>query len=290
MLIQPGESFRKDCRPPRPNSSTPSGAAPPLPRPSTPVALRVVQWNIERGYELPAIVRLLREVNADVVALQEVDVDCERSGSVDTGLVIAEALQLNYLYTCEFLELRSPLRGPRLQGGNRGHHGHALLSKWELRPCPPVEHAHQPVDWAAEGDSRGEPRRGRRLTMKAVVDVGGEGGVPVLVYCGHFEVFAGLLDRLHALADVLQDARDETPQHPTQLLLADCNTSADTSTAGHPPQSHGQCRQRDACKASAPPCLDICTPLSPALLRPLSSVAVWPTASPASVRRTAGTG
>lgn len=34
--------------------------------------LRLVQWNIERGYELPLVIQQLRELEADVVSLQEV--------------------------------------------------------------------------------------------------------------------------------------------------------------------------------------------------------------------------
>ena len=44
-----------------------------------------MQWNIERGYKLDAIIEELKGIDADVVALQEVDVHCERSDSEDTG-------------------------------------------------------------------------------------------------------------------------------------------------------------------------------------------------------------
>ena len=47
--------------------------------------LRNLQWNIERGYKLEEILRELREIDADVIALQEVDIGCERSSGVDTG-------------------------------------------------------------------------------------------------------------------------------------------------------------------------------------------------------------
>lgn len=44
-----------------------------------------MQWNIERGYKLEEIVKELKQIDADVIALQEVDIGCERSLSVDTG-------------------------------------------------------------------------------------------------------------------------------------------------------------------------------------------------------------
>lgn len=51
----------------------------------TPESFSSLQWNIERGYKLPEIIAELRKINADVIALQEIDVGCERSGNADTG-------------------------------------------------------------------------------------------------------------------------------------------------------------------------------------------------------------
>jgi hypothetical protein len=56
---------------------------------SAPKPLKLLQWNIERGYQLPGIIEELRKIDADVISLQEVDVLCERSGGVDTGILIA---------------------------------------------------------------------------------------------------------------------------------------------------------------------------------------------------------
>ncbi len=43
------------------------------------------QWNIERGYKLDAVIAELRAIDADVIALQEIDIGCDRSGGEDTG-------------------------------------------------------------------------------------------------------------------------------------------------------------------------------------------------------------
>lgn len=45
-----------------------------------------LQWNIERGYELNAVIDQLQQLDADIIALQEVDIGCERSGWEDTGV------------------------------------------------------------------------------------------------------------------------------------------------------------------------------------------------------------
>jgi hypothetical protein len=39
--------------------------------------LRLVQWNIERGYQLPLIIEQLQDLDADIISLQEV---CEDPG------------------------------------------------------------------------------------------------------------------------------------------------------------------------------------------------------------------
>lgn len=50
--------------------------------------VRVVQWNIERGYKFDEIVQTLKILDADVLLLQEIDVGCDRSGRRDVGVLI----------------------------------------------------------------------------------------------------------------------------------------------------------------------------------------------------------
>lgn len=63
-LPAPGEVVHVDHRP----QGAPTGSS----NNSTP--LKLVQWNIERGYCLEAIIEQLRGLDADVLALQEVGV------------------------------------------------------------------------------------------------------------------------------------------------------------------------------------------------------------------------
>ncbi|KAK9843329.1 hypothetical protein WJX74_010444 [Apatococcus lobatus] len=125
-LPGPGQLLFHDCRPQQ--------------RLATDIArpVRLLQWNIERGYQLPKILAELREIDADVIALQEVDIGCDRSGSADTGLEIAQALQLNYVFFCEFEELHSPARDARSQGG--GVHGNAFLSRFDIHDARIIQH------------------------------------------------------------------------------------------------------------------------------------------------------
>ena len=50
-----------------------------------PTGLRLVQWNIERGYQYKRILDTLRRLDADIVALQEIDIHCKRSDGIDVG-------------------------------------------------------------------------------------------------------------------------------------------------------------------------------------------------------------
>ncbi|KAG1653171.1 hypothetical protein FOA52_009016 [Chlamydomonas sp. UWO 241] len=103
-----------------------------------PAPIKLLTWNIERGYQLEAIIEELLRLDADVISLQEIDMHCERSNWEDTGRAIARRLGLNYVFLCEFEELYSPLRQPSAQGG--GVHGNAVLSKFDITSVEAVPH------------------------------------------------------------------------------------------------------------------------------------------------------
>jgi hypothetical protein len=69
-LPDPGQVLHLDFRPAP--STTPAPARP---------GLRLVQWNIERGYQLPSIIQQLQELDADIISLQEVQQNETRRSS-----------------------------------------------------------------------------------------------------------------------------------------------------------------------------------------------------------------
>jgi hypothetical protein len=74
QLPRPGQVVHLDFR--RPDAVADKQQPPTTDPPQTisissrPLCL--VQWNIERGYELPLVIQQLQQLDADIVALQEV--------------------------------------------------------------------------------------------------------------------------------------------------------------------------------------------------------------------------
>jgi endonuclease/exonuclease/phosphatase family metal-dependent hydrolase len=121
--------------------------------------LSVVTWNIERGKEYEAIVRVLKALDADVVLLQEVDRGCHRTGYRDVARDLAHALEMNWVSGGEFQEIGEG------RSGRAAITGQAILSK---QPIDAVEvlrfKAQARWKWSI---NPAQPRRGGRMTLKA---------------------------------------------------------------------------------------------------------------------------
>lgn len=120
FMVAPGELLTFDYRPSDTNNNSQS-------------SLKIVQWNVERNYgngacihlltlahmalhstlESKAIIDTLKELDADVYLLQEIDIGCRRSGSRDHMQELCKALKVKGAFVCEFLEIDSPIRQPR---------------------------------------------------------------------------------------------------------------------------------------------------------------------------------
>src|SRR3984957_20677947 len=91
-----------------------------------PQRMRVVNWNIERGLQLAHIIDFLDAQNADLLILQEVDLNARRTGRLNIAEEIARRLQMNYAFGREFEELT---QGSRV---SPAYHGQATLSRSRL--------------------------------------------------------------------------------------------------------------------------------------------------------------
>jgi len=90
-------------------------------QPRTPARLRIATWNIRaaRSAPLAEIARELQSMQADIVALQEVDMRTRRTGFVDETAVLAGMLRLHHVFAASI-------------AWDEGDYGLALLSRWPL--------------------------------------------------------------------------------------------------------------------------------------------------------------
>jgi endonuclease/exonuclease/phosphatase family metal-dependent hydrolase len=158
--------------------------------------LRVATWNIFGGrtwdgtrVDLDLTLATLRRLDADLVALQEVDRDQPRSGGVDQARVLAEALGMSYRFTPALLGTPGQHRGRRGPGDPEG------VSRWDgARPVDPgVDDPGGPAYGIAllsrlpldQVEVVRLPRRGREEPRVAQVAEVAVGGGPVTVTGTH---------------------------------------------------------------------------------------------------------
>ena len=61
-----------------------------------PSSIRVVDWNVDRGLQLSGIVDFLADAKADLIILQEVDINARRTYRLNIAREIAQKLRLNF--------------------------------------------------------------------------------------------------------------------------------------------------------------------------------------------------
>src|SRR5580704_3460685 len=172
-------------------------------------AMRVVNWNIERGLRLPEITDFLGSQNADLLILQEVDLNARRTRRLNIAEEIARRLGMNYVFGREFEELTQGSRS------SPAYHGQATLSRWRLTNPRVIRFRRQSGFWRPRWFlPRTEPfqeRLGGRIALVADADLAGRA---VSVYNLHLESRGNDELRLSQLDEALTDAMRNSPQAP----------------------------------------------------------------------------
>lgn len=156
------------------------GRASPPAGPASQGRIRIMTWNIERGYAPARIAEAIRRLQPDIACLQEVDWGNARTGHRDVLEDLAGQLGMLGLFGIEFLELSSPKRDRRSAGG--GVTGNAVLTRFEpdssfrisLPPCLDWERAASSPDlptWIRRRIDH-EPRLGQRFGLGAEFLIG----------------------------------------------------------------------------------------------------------------------
>lgn len=178
-----------------------------------PNAIRIVTWNINRGQRLNEVIEFLAEAAADLILLQEVDLNARRTHCRNVAHYIAQALTMNYAFGCEFEELS--------QRCNRmpAYHGQATLSRFPLLNSRILRFHRQSGFWLPRWFiPRMRPfqrRVGGRMTLISFVDLPEQ---KLILYNVHLESRADDDLRCGQLLELLDDACQHAPD--VQVVVA----------------------------------------------------------------------
>jgi len=180
-------------------------------------AVRVVNWNIERGMRLPQIIDFLASQRADLLILQEVDLHARRTHFLNVADEIANKLRRDYVFGREFQELT--------QGrfASPAYHGQTTLSRWKLQSPRIIRFQRQSNFWRPRwflpNVSLFQERLGGRMALVTEIQVQKN---RLAVYNLHLESRGDEDLRFAQLQEAIEDATTHNGGLPT-LLAGDLN-------------------------------------------------------------------
>ena len=185
-----------------------------------PSSLRVIDWNINRGEKLPGITEFLASEDADILILQEADLNARRTRRLNVAEEIARKLQMNYVFGREFEEL---VQGSK---GSPAYHGQATLSKWPILNPRLIRFSRQSHFWQPHWFlPRIEPfqeRLGGRIALVTEINIAGS---KLLTYNLHLESRSNDDLRLSQVQEVLSDVARQDHLCPI-VIAGDFNLDA----------------------------------------------------------------
>src|SRR3984957_18331725 len=182
-----------------------------------PDSIRVVDWNIDRGLKLRGVIEFLGSAKADIILLQEADLNARRTRHVNVSKEIAQKLEMNYVFGREFQELT--------QGSKKSpaYHGQATLSRWPLSNSRIIRFQKQSNFWRPHWFLPDVPplqeRLGGRLALVSDANIAGK---TIVTYNIHLESRGDDQLRFAQLAEALEDSKRHTP-NTAVLLTGDFN-------------------------------------------------------------------
>ena len=131
--------------------------------------LKVIEWNIERGYKRHKIAAWLRQQKPDIVLLSEVDRGCARTGYRQIAQYLASELGMYYVYGVEFVEV-----------DDFCEHGNVILSRYPMGNVELIRFKSASSRYVY--NLHDELRVGGRMALSADIKVGEK---TVRVYSAH---------------------------------------------------------------------------------------------------------
>lgn len=127
--------------------------------------LRVLNWNIHRGTNLPDIIEFIDKLEPDLCIFQEVDLNAKRTGKRHVADLLAARFRFNYVFGIEFEELS--------QGSDqdRAFQGQAVLARCQIAAPRVLRFNHQSGIWRPRWFlprwAVFQPRSGGRMALVA---------------------------------------------------------------------------------------------------------------------------
>src|SRR5216684_1746791 len=182
----------------------------------SPDSIRIVNWNIDRGLKLRGVIEFLDSTKADIILLQEVDLNTRRTHHVNVASEIAQKLEMNYVFGREFQELTQGSKS------SPAYHGQATLSRWPLSDSRIIRFQKQShfwrPHWFLPEIAPFQERFGGRLALVSEANIAGK---TIVTYNLHLESRGDDQLRCFQLDEVLDDARRYNSNTPI-LLTGDC--------------------------------------------------------------------
>lgn len=159
--------------------------------------MRIASYNVQcfkYGADFEPCLKVLRAVDADVVGLQELDIDSKRCGPGNQLQKAAEALGYPYWYFAKSIDHRN----------GQGQYGHGVLSRYPILSA-------ETVDYAVVGENDHD---GNRCFARLVLDVCGK---EFCFYNTHLT-----LDQMGRAAE-LEQVFSAMAKDPAAVLTGDMN-------------------------------------------------------------------
>ena len=184
-----------------------------------PDELKVVSWNINRGQHLHGIIEFLSQAAGDLILLQEADRNARRTHGVNVAREIARALEMNYVFGCEFQELTQSRKG------EPAYHGQATLSRFPLTNSRIIRFQHQSDFWRPQWFIPRLPYFQRRLGGRmALVSYLPLSDGNLVLYNIHLESRGDLTLRCNQLYEIHEDLC-RYPVDTPAIVVGDFNFS-----------------------------------------------------------------
>ena len=181
--------------------------------------MNLLNWNIDRGKNLPGIEAAMRQTKADLCIFQEVDLGARRTHGEDIARDLASTFSMNYAFAPEFQELS--------QGTAAGaaYHGQAILTTFPILSSRLLRFKNQSGFWKPNALMASklplfQRREGGRIAQVAELD---NGGRKLVVYNLHLESKFDDELRGRQIDEVLADAQQYPADTPI-VIAGDLNT------------------------------------------------------------------